>query len=488
METTSTGTSTYSHTEQSVAQDLSLKQISQIFLNNWLLFTTLFVVLSLVSSAVYFYKVPYIAQSSIVVNDAQNSSLQSFATQFFGMSKLVNEGKKSNSPLTKHSEYLKTSDFFENLLKDIQTSSSDSLLTLAEKNGYTQFKQRFLSETLTEDKKLQALNILDAWSRIKLDSDFELKVSFVAPTPEMSLFLTNQSLKTTMVLLKQREMAEVLKIEAFIREQLTGSEKKISQINKQLADFQNKPENLISLSSKEKVGEYLSELMVRKNELKMKIAENQRMIDFLSQGQKKVRESQLYGNGGRVQALILENQMHENNLKQIEASVYRVTSMAKTIPVATQTFDELRSKSELEFQKYKNLNEALSKAEAQKLSIESRFEILEMARFDKVKPLISLMVLISISLVLSQILGSMILYITYIWDSNTVTAQSSRNVVILDGQGLDPRVVIEDSKIRFRLKSSSFDESVLHENDMGARRLTFRLFNKTNSIGEENLS
>ena len=228
--------------------------------------------------------------------------------------------------------------------------------------------------------------------------------------------------------------------------------------------------------------------MVRKNELKMKIAENQKMIDYLSQGKKTARESQLYGNGGRIRALKLENQIHEENLKEIQASVGRVTSMAKTIPVASQTFEELKNKSEIEFQKYKGLTEARSKAEAQKLSVESRFEVLETARLDKVKPLISLGVLLLISMVLAQMIGCLILYVAYIWDSNTMTAQSSRNVVIVDGHSLDPRIVIEDSKIRFSLKNSKFEDGQENENDMGSRRLTFRLFNKKIVNGEDNLS
>ncbi len=481
------GASSYTHTEQSVAQDLSLKQISQIFFNNWLLFVFLFVILSAGSTAIYVYKIPFVAQASIIVNDSQNSSLQSFANQFFGMSKSINDGKKSNSPLVKHSEYLKTSDFFEKLLSEIQAQSDDKGLTVAEKNGSVQFKEMFLTGNVTEEKKLAILTVLDSWSRIKLESDFELKISFVSPSPELSIYLTNKALKATLGILKQREMADVAKIEVFIQEQLGQAEKNVSELNKRLADFQNKPENLISLSSKEKVGEYLSDLMVRKNEMKMKIAENEKMIEYLSQGKKGVRESQLYGNGGRVQALKLENHMHEDNLRQIQASVSRVTSMAKTIPVASQTFDELKSKSEIEFQKYKGLNEALSKAQAQKLSIDSRFEILEAARLDKVKPLVSLSVLLLISFVLAQMLGSLILYVAYIWDSNTITAQSSRNVVIIDGHSLDPRVVIEDSKIRFRLKNSTLDESSEAEEDAGSQRLTFRLFNKKSVNGEDGL-
>ncbi len=477
--------SSYTHTEQSLAHDLSLRQISKIFLNNWLLFVCLLVIFSSLSVFIYVTKIPYVAQAAIFVNDAQNSSLQSFANQFFGMSKTVNEGKKSNSPLLKHIEYLKTSDYFEKLLGNIKIASEDKSLTLAEKKGYEQFKESYLSKEMNESSELKALSVLDASSRIKLDSDFELKVSFVAETEEMALFFTNQALKTTLNVLKLREMAEVGKIEGFIKEQLVVTEKNMNQLNKQLAEFQNKPENLISLSSKEKVGEYLSELMVRKNELKMKIAENNRVIEYLSQGKKNIRESQLYGNGGRIHELKLANQMHEDSLKQIQVSVDRVASMAKSIPVATQVYNDLKSKSEIEFQKYKNLNEALSKAEAQKLSIGSRFEVLETARFDKVKPVVSLSILLMISFVLAQIVGSIILYVAYIWDSNTVTAKSSRNVVILDGHSLDPRVVIEDSKIRFRLKNNSFDEMNSVEDEMGSRRLTFRLFDKKSINGDD---
>lgn len=475
--------STYSHTENRILSELSLKQISEIFVRNWILFVLLFCIFSFLSVGFYILKVPYIGHSVITINDNQNSSLQSFATQFFGLSKTA-DGKKTNSPLLKHAEYLKTTEFFDLMLKDIQTRGQSSSLTIAEATGYNQFKDEYLNDLEKSEKRLKVLSVLDSMSKTKIDSDFQLKVSFSAPTKEMALFLTNTALNTTMGALKKRDLSDISKIENFIKEQKEIAEKNMYSFNKQLAEFQNKPENLISLSSKEKVGEYLSDLMVRKNEIKMKMAENQKIISYLSQGKTTSRESQLYGNGGRVETLKLENQMHQNQLANIQSSIDRVTSMAKSIPVATQVFDELKKKSDIEFQKYKNLSEAQSKAEAQKLSIESRFEVLEPAYFDKVAPLVSLSVLILISLILSQIIGSILIYIRYIWDSNTITAQSSRNVVIIDGHSLDPRVIIENSKIRFRLKDSREEDS--STNDFAeSQRLTFRLFNKKSANGEE---
>ncbi|MBC7421706.1 MAG: hypothetical protein H7328_13335 [Bdellovibrio sp.] len=476
-------TSSFARSEQRISQDLSLKQISQIFLSNWLLFVLLFVVVSVGATAVYYIKIPYVGLATITVNDTQNSSLQSFAAQFFGLSKTVAEGKK-NSPLLKHAEYLKTTEFFENLLTEIQKRGQSSTLSIAEKKGYEQFKNQYLPDEKDADSKMATLSALDSMSKTKLGSDFELKVSFAAPTKEMATFLTNAALQTTLADLKQREMSDILKIEKFIKEQREIAEKNMSDFNHKLAEFQNKPENLISLSSKEKVGEYLSELMVRKSELKMKIAEKDKLISYLSQGQTGRRESQLYGNGGRIESLKLENQMHQNQLVSIQASVDRVTSMAKSIPVTTQVFEDLKKKSEIEFNKYKSLTEAGSKAEAQKLSIESRFEITESARFEKVAPQVSLLVLLLLALVFSQIIGSLIIYVSYIWDSNTVTAQSSRNVVIIDSHSLDPRVIIENSKIKFRLRDSGFEDEA-SEFDEGAKKLTFRIFNKKSANGED---
>ncbi len=475
--------SSFSRSEQRISQDLSLKQISQVFLSNWLLFVLLFIAAGTAAVGYYSVRVPFVAHATITVNDSQNSSLQSFATSFFGLSKSVAEGKKNNSPLLKHAEYLKTSEFFEALLIDLQKRGESSTLSMAEKKGFEQLKSGIFSNLKDNEAKMRALSALDGMSKAKLSSDFELKVSFSAPTKEMATFLTNTAVQTTMASLKQRELSDILKIEKFITEQRDIAEKNMTEFNTKLAEFQNKPENLISLSSKEKVGEYLSELMVRKNELRMKISENQKVISYLSQGSGNQRESKLYGNGGRVEALKLENKMHQNQLGNIQASVDRVTSMAKSIPVATQVFEDLKKKSELEFDKYKNLTEAASKAEAQKLSIESRFEMLETARAEKVAPQISLTVLLLVALVLSQVLGSLIIYIAYIWDSNTVTAQSSRNVVILDSHSIDPRVIIENSKIRFRLRDSDYDDSDEYSN--GPKKLTFKIFNKKSANGED---
>ena len=173
--------------------------------------------------------------------------------------------------------------------------------------------------------------------------------------------------------------------------------------------------------------------------------------------------------------------MHQSKIADIQKAIDQVAYQAKTIPVATQVYDDLKKKSEMEFTKYKELTDATSKVEAQMLSIQSRFEILEKGRIDKVVPQITLLILLMLALLISQVLGSLIIYIMYIWDHNSVTAHSSRDIVILDSHSLDPRVFIENTKIKFRMKDSDFSNESAGD---GSKRLSFKIFNQKSSGGD----
>jgi regulator of replication initiation timing len=255
--------------------------------------------------------------------------------------------------------------------------------------------------------------------------------------------------------LKKKEAHELQVMNDFLTKEKTAIDQELLDLNKKMASFNDKPENLISLTSRDKVGEYLSELMVRKNETVMKLSENNKIIQTLSAGTGQRRESQLYGNSGRIHSLKLENDILRSKLGQIQTAIDRVSNDAKGMPYAAQMYDELKKRSDLQLARFKEVSDSLSKVEALKLGAINKYEIFEKARIDKVLPAISLTVVLFLSVLVSQVLGSLIIYLRAIWNSNIVTAEATRNVVVLDSHSLDPRVIIENSKIRFRLRNSS---------------------------------
>ncbi len=466
---------------QSLTEELSLKNIAQILVQNWALFAVIFATLSIVSIALYNFKVPYQSTGSVIINDNKNSSLQSFATQFTGNASAtkVNEAKKANSSVQKSIEYLKTTDFYLKLIRSISENKKIAEMTMSEKAGYDQFQSTILNnkkiDALNADDQLAAVRKVDAMMKLNLQSDYEIEMVVSSLDKDLAYFVSKNSLPVVAGELKRIEETDLKKVKDFLVNQKTTLDTSISALNKQLSDFQSKPENLISLGSN-KVGDYISELMVRKNEIKMKISENNQIISSL--GGSTRRDSALYGNSGKIQNLKIENEMLNARLADLQQTMGRVMGQAKNIPTASITYDELKKKSELEFQNYKQVTESLAKIDAYELSLNNKFEILESPRYDKVKPFIGIVTLLLLSLLLTQAIGSIIIYIRTIWDTKYVTAQQTRNIVVIDGHSLDPRVIIENSKIKFRLRSNSFDA----EQDRDSRQRLGFDFSKTKDV------
>jgi hypothetical protein len=223
-------------------------------------------------------------------------------------------------------------------------------------------------------------------------------------------------------------------------------------IGKQLSEMQPAEGALLPLVSKEKMGDYVSELLVRANETKLKIAENKKMIEYLQRGRSGQKEAAMYGVGGRIEGLKIENSLLGEKLGQVNASIANLKKEVKQLPFEAQMVEDLKKKSEIEFSRFKELSNALAKLEATKLSIDTRFEVLESARWENTVPQIGLLTLGLLSILLSQFAGSLLIYFRYLWNPQVVTAEASRNLVILDNHSLDPRVIIENSKIKFSLK------------------------------------
>lgn len=439
--------------DQHMEPELTVGEIIKLYLSHWRMFALFTAVLFAISAIVYAVKIPFVANSTIVIHDSQNSSLQAFSNQFFGLSKSVQESKKGSSVLSKHIEYLKTREFYETLLKRVQERGNSKEITLEERKGFEVFRENYLKDAeKSAEAKVHLLQVLNAWTKVGLDSDFEIRVSAVTPVKSMSLFLSNTAAELAAETLKARELQEINRVESFMTKQKEDADQKLVAYGKQLAEIQNKDENLLPLASKDKMGDYVSELLVRSNEIKLKMAENKKMIDYLQAGRGRQKESALYGVGGRIEALKIENNILAGKLSQVQASITRLKKEVKDLPFAAQMVDDLKKKSELEFNRYRELSTALTKLDAMKISIDTRFEVLERARWETTLPQIGLLSLGLLSILLSQFVGSLVIYFRYLWNPHVVTAQASRNLVIFDNHSVDPRVIIENSKIKFSLK------------------------------------
>ncbi len=401
------------------------------------LFYYFFLIAAFAALLFYKYSVPYVSKGRLLVNDSQNSSLQAFSTSYFGMTKSVVDGKKGNTQTGKQIEVLRTREFYYELLDKIEKRGQSSAIGIDEQEGFKYIKDKYLDEFVKDESSRQKLILkIDSWFQAKMESDYEIRVVFATPNKSLSLFLTNTALELASEFLRDREMAEIRQVESFISEQRQEVDKNIKKLTQEAAEFQMSNDNLITMTSREKMGEYLSDLMVRINETRLKIAENKKDIEFLEidsgLGPTELTNSSLYGSGGRAEFLKLENKLLNSRLSQLHASVKELGNNLKRLPVTVQILDDKRKKSELEYAKYKELSETLSKIEAQKLSVRDRFEVLERARGDNTSPQVELVTLIFLAIVISLTMGLIIIYIKSVWNFDLSPASVVPSFVVVD--------------------------------------------------------
>lgn len=444
---------------QELHRELSLSEITTIALRNWPLFLVLLMATSAIGLSFYKWKNPYVAKTIIIVNDNQNSQLQSFSMALAGNAK-TNEAKKSNSTAQKNLEYFKTTEFLQKVLDAGSSTGPNTQLTLSEKSGQNLFFSQIMNNkvVLTEEEKLKAYQKLDRMLSYKVKSDFEVEIIASDDQQDLALYVSNLTSMVALQSLKQNEALEIQQINDHLTKEKAAVDSELLELNTKMAKFNDRPENLMSLTSMDKIGEYLSTLKIEKNAVMLKLAENNKLIQTLSASSNGRRESELYGNNGRIQALKLENEQLRAKLSNLQAAFDRTSSEAKGMPYAAQMYEELKKRADLQLARFKELTEGLSKVEALKLAAANKYEIFEKARIDKVSPAVPLTVVLFLAVLMSQVLGSLIIYLRAIWNSNIVTAEATRNVVVLDSHSLDPRVIIENSKIRFRLRHSSIDD------------------------------
>lgn len=442
-----------------VEKELSLKEISQLFVQNWPLFLVLLIVFNIIGSVFYKYFDPYVSRATITVNDSLNSQLQSYAQSNQGMISKTNEAKKPNSAINKRLDYFSTRAFLDELLNQIIETQADQL-TVKESEGLSFVKHQILKDksALSYDEKTEVFKFFESILSFKVKTDFELEISVAHEKKEVALVLANIVSRQVLMHFKSKEIEDIELIKNHLISEKSKIELDLSEINKNLGNFVNKPEALISIGSKEKVSDYLAELTNRKSEIRIKIAENEKIIQDLKQSSQKhnlKKESTLYGNGGKVESLVLENDVLKSKLVQIQAAINDTTAKSKNIPYLSQMYDDLKKRSDLSISRLKEVDDNLAKIDLALIAATQKFEIYEKPRFEKVGAFVPLVIILFLTILLAQIFGSLIIYLRAIWDTNIITAQSTRNVVVVDSHLLDPRVIIENSKIRFRLKNNS---------------------------------
>jgi len=132
-----------------------------------------------------------------------------------------------------------------------------------------------------------------------------------------------------------------------------------------IASIEQSSDSMATLASKDKLSEYVSELMVRINEINLKIAENEMLIKQLKTVKISENESNLYGTVGKISILSSENDLLHSRLNQISQIIVKLKNELKSLAIQSEQADEIKKKSDIDYSRYRELTTALEKLRQQ---------------------------------------------------------------------------------------------------------------------------
>jgi hypothetical protein len=403
---------------------------------------------------------PYSLSTSVQLNDAATSQLQAFTNNFFALSKTQATSRKSQTPAQSAADYLDRQDTYTGFVKFLAQESAAAKDADA-KSGFTAIEGQ-LGASLADP----ALNVRSAASTlrklIKLSpsGSGELVITTHGGSRALAFFLNSEYSRFALEALKRHDEKEVEQIRSAIEKQRDFFKAQFAIKNKELIAFQSRPENVLSLATGPNVGNYISELLVRKNELELKISENERAIQYLG-GARAARLAHTRNLGGRSQAQQLseENSLLRKQVHALDDSIKRFTGATNGAAEAMRMHEELQKMSDREFKNFQEANDLLSKLAVYGVSIAGKYELEHVPEADDVKKAMSLYLVLALAFFLAQLAFAAAVYSAWLRASHApapVPQPSVAAPVVRAREPLAHALRVTDSGIKVINVASAF--------------------------------
>jgi hypothetical protein len=396
-------------------QDAGLRPLLFLAVAQWRTGARITAVLLALGLFTYIFFVPYSLKSTLLINDAQTSQLQAFTNNFFVLSRTQTSARKVQSSAQKSIDYLERQDTYSALLKylAVQVVAADTSKESSE--GFAA-----LEKYLGVDLRSNDFNVRQTGAKLrklislKPASPTEVFITVSSSNREFAYFLNSEYSKFAIEALKQEAEGEMEKVRLAIERQRDHFKSQFEASNKELIAFQSRPENVLSLANGANVGTYISELVVRKNEVELKISDNERAIEFLG-GSKSANLASIRNLGQRsqVQQLVEETQLLRKQANSIQESIRKFSSATNGTAEAMRMHEELKKTTDREFKNFQEANDLLSKMGVYNVSIASKFELLHKPEFEEVRKAASFYLVMAVAFFLSQLTFAAFLYWVY---------------------------------------------------------------------------
>lgn len=396
---------------------ISLHEALSTFTKRWkflIILALLFVLGALVKHKFF---PTYPARGVLLIKDVKNSRYQlllnSIANQ---LGEITGEQGQEEDTVTQAINFLDTYRFHKHLAKRIFTLYEKSEEDRKALNVLFKKISKIKKQELKELRGAQVLRYLYSYSN---EGGGRLKVSLKTKNKRLSHLLVTLALEEAQKELVSREILELEQAEKYFTEEIKEVQSHLDNIEKQTITKMQKHQVLSVDIEKGATSRYLNELKQTITDTTIKIRKNNNIIrDLKRKARRNKKKGQVSSTGkfsgdAQMRNLRAENKELGANLKSLQQTLKNYGKKQKGLLPFQQEIEKMRAKYTYEYKVYESLRGSLAKIGLQKTYIKNRIEILEPEFIERIRSKPGLMVMVFLSLMLSQVIG---LGAIYLWE------------------------------------------------------------------------
>lgn len=401
-------------------EEISLHQVLLIFTKRWKYLLLLALVFSLAALVKHKYFPMYPGSGKLIIKDVRNSQLQQVLSSVSGAASESSLDNKGEDVVERAETILDTHEYYvalANRLIQVKNEQNNQAL----KNFLKKFEGNESDPEFSHD----VANRLAGMISFASSKGGVLIINVKTYNRELSVLLTNEALEEAQKNIIDRELEDLNRAESYIQVEIDSVKSRLDTIENSTVKKLQKNQILSVDSEKGESSKYISELKKNINDTKINISNNESRINTLNE---KIKSSgrakdlgviSKFNETSQVKMLEDQNKDLDTELKTYQAYLKTYEKQKTGLVPMQYELEKMNANHDFEYKMFASFNDSLARIGLQKTYAKNKVDVLERERLSKVRSSPSLIIMILISLMLSQVIGMFSIYVYELFKPNT---------------------------------------------------------------------
>lgn len=400
-------------------EEITLNQLLQIFTKRWRYLLILALVFMLGALVKHKFFPMYPGTGKLIIKDVRNSQLQLVLSSVAGPGTDSSPDAKGEDVLESAETVLDTHEFYVNL--------AQRLISLKNENNYpvlTTFFKKFRGNETDSEFPHDVANVLSGLINFSKSKGGVLVISSKTYNKELSVIIVNEALLEAQKNIIDRELDDLNRAESYFALEIQNVRSRLDGIENSTVKKLQKNQILSVDMEKGDSSKYISELKKNINDTKIAISNNESRIKSLNEKIKERGGQDLgviskFNESSQVKMLQEQNKDLDIELKTYQTYLRSYESQKTGLVPMQYEIQKMNASHDFEYKMFASLNDSLARIGLQKTYVRNKVDVLERERISRVQSSPSLMVMILISLMLSQVTGVFSIYLYELFQPKT---------------------------------------------------------------------